>query len=185
MSNNKDFFDDMMDINRDGKFDGQDMFLNQMIYNEVMKNNKDNKSTYSSNKPSYSSSNNIKLSGCGAALYYLCIAFVALGLILFAAACCQKKKKKSSYSSYSTRRSYSNYSRRYSSSRNNSYSSRSSSYSSNGGYSYKSKSKSSSKSSDPYNAKDYYDADDLYYDYPDDFWDYEDAEDYYNEHHDD
>lgn len=130
-------------------------------------------------------SNNIKLSGCGAALYYLCIAFVALGLILFVAACCQACNKKSSYSSYSTRRSYSNYSRRYSSSRNNSYSSRSSSYSSNGGYSYKSKSKSSSKSSDPYNAKDYYDADDLYYDYPDDFWDYEDAEDYYNEHHDD
>ncbi|MCH5304001.1 MAG: hypothetical protein J1E41_03980 [Ruminococcus sp.] len=52
--------------------------------------------------------------------------------------------------------------------------------------SHRSKSSSSkSKTSDPYNAKDYYDADDFYYDNYDDFWDYEDAEDYYNEHKDD
>lgn len=35
---------------------------------------------------------------------------------------------------------------------------------------------------DPYNAKDYYDAEDFYEDNYDDFYDYEDAEDYYNEH---
>lgn len=42
----------------------------------------------------------------------------------------------------------------------------------------------SSKSSkkDEYNAKDYQNADDFYYDHYDDFYDYEEAEDYYNEH---
>ena len=42
-----------------------------------------------------------------------------------------------------------------------------------------------SSSSDPYDAKSYYHPEDLYYDYPDDFWDYEDAEDYWEEHQDD
>ena len=37
---------------------------------------------------------------------------------------------------------------------------------------------------DPYNAKDYSDEEDFYYDNYDDFFDYEDAEDYYNEHND-
>ena len=35
---------------------------------------------------------------------------------------------------------------------------------------------------DPYNASDYSDPEDFYYDYYDDFWDFEDAEDYWNEH---
>lgn len=34
---------------------------------------------------------------------------------------------------------------------------------------------------DPYNAKDYVDPDDFYYDNYDDFWDFEDAEDYWEE----
>lgn len=41
--------------------------------------------------------------------------------------------------------------------------------------------KSGTKKSDPYNAKDYYDAEDFYDDYYDDFYDYEEAEEYYNE----
>lgn len=40
----------------------------------------------------------------------------------------------------------------------------------------------SSKNNDPYDAKDYVDPDDFYYDHYDDFYDYEDAEDYYYEH---
>jgi hypothetical protein len=44
---------------------------------------------------------------------------------------------------------------------------------------------SSSKKSDPYNASDYTDADDFYYDHKDDFYDYEDAEDYYKKHKND
>lgn len=40
----------------------------------------------------------------------------------------------------------------------------------------------SSKNDDPYNANDYVDPDDFYYDHYDDFYDYEDAEDYYYEH---
>jgi len=35
---------------------------------------------------------------------------------------------------------------------------------------------------DPYNARDYSDPDDFYFDYYDDFFDYEDAEDYWYEH---
>ena len=37
---------------------------------------------------------------------------------------------------------------------------------------------------DPYNAKDYSNEEDFYYDHYDDFFDYYDAEDYYNEHND-
>lgn len=54
--------------------------------------------------------------------------------------------------------------------------------------SYYSRSKSynyssiSNVSSDPYNAKDYTDAEDFYDDNYDDFYDYYNAEDYYNEH---
>lgn len=40
-----------------------------------------------------------------------------------------------------------------------------------------------SSDTDPYNAKDYDDADDFYFENADDFFDYEDAEDYYNENH--
>ena len=42
---------------------------------------------------------------------------------------------------------------------------------------------SSKKSSDPFDAKDYDDPDDFYFDYPDDFVDYDDAADYWEEHH--
>ena len=40
---------------------------------------------------------------------------------------------------------------------------------------------STKKQSDPYNASDYSDPEDFYYDNEDDFWDYEEAEDYYYE----
>lgn len=43
-------------------------------------------------------------------------------------------------------------------------------------------SSSSGKKSDPYNAKDYSDAEDFYDDYSDEFYDYEEAEEYYEEH---
>ena len=42
---------------------------------------------------------------------------------------------------------------------------------------------SSSFGSDPYHASDYYDAEDMYEDYPDDFYDVEDAQDYWDENH--
>ena len=55
----------------------------------------------------------------------------------------------------------------------------------------KAKSKSTSKyvpkykedKSDPYNAKDYRNEEDFYYDHYDDFFDYYDAEQYYRDHH--
>ena len=46
------------------------------------------------------------------------------------------------------------------------------------------KSPSKKDDDDPYNAKDYSNEEDFYYDNYDDFFDYEDAEDYYNEHND-
>lgn len=46
-------------------------------------------------------------------------------------------------------------------------------------------SNSTKKESDPYDASDYSDPEDFYYDYYDDFWDYEEAEDYWNEYADD
>ncbi|MGN0115180.1 MAG: hypothetical protein ACI396_07615 [Acutalibacteraceae bacterium] len=48
-------------------------------------------------------------------------------------------------------------------------------------YNYKSYTKSRTTYADPYDAKDYVDAEDFYYDHYDDFFDYEEAEDYYNE----
>jgi len=45
-------------------------------------------------------------------------------------------------------------------------------------------SNSTTKESDPYDASDYSDPEDFYYDYYDDFWDYEEAEDYWNEYSD-
>lgn len=58
------------------------------------------------------------------------------------------------------------------------HSKRSSSWSSS--YSSGSK-KNNSTHNDPYNAKDYYDAEDFYDDYYDEFYDYEEAEEYYDE----
>lgn len=46
------------------------------------------------------------------------------------------------------------------------------------------KSPSKDDDDDPYNAKDYSNEEDFYYDHYDDFFDYYDAEDYYNEHND-
>ena len=42
--------------------------------------------------------------------------------------------------------------------------------------------KTTTKKYDPYDAADYYDPEDFYYDHYDDFFDYEEAEDYFYEH---
>lgn len=118
-------------------------------------------------------------SGCGTWMIIIAIAVIVLSVFGSCSKITSHKSYRSSYSSgYSSSRSYS------STYKSSSSSSKSSSISSSKPYSnYKSESKKSkSVSSDPYNAKSYYDAEDLYYDHPDDFWDYEDAEDYYNEH---
>lgn len=61
----------------------------------------------------------------------------------------------------------------------------SSSNNSNSSYSFTPyKSPSKNDDDDPYNAKDYSNEEDFYYDHYDDFFDYYDAEDYYNEHND-
>lgn len=122
--------------------------------------------------------------GAGCGTWCIIIVFVILALSAFGS--CSKNSHKS-YSSGSYRSSYSTSS--YSSSSR----STSSGYSTSGSKprtssSYKSYSRginSKSKSSDPYDAKSYAHPDDLYYNYPDDFWDYEDAEDYWEEHQDD
>ena len=150
-----------------------------LIYNGVMNNDKNN-------KPSYSGS---KSTGCSSpTIAAICIILAIIGWVWFIGKSCVSCTSKSSSSNYSytPRRSYSHsYSlRSYSS--NNTYSSRlSSSYSSHSYSVYSRKNKSSSNTSDPYNAKDYHDAEDFYEDNYDDFWDYEDAEDYYDEHVDD
>lgn len=149
-----------------------------LIYNEVMKNS-------NNNKPSYSGSKSI---GCSSpTIAAICIILAIIGWVWFigksCVSCTSKSSSGSSYS-YTPHRSYSRSysSRSYSS--NNTYSSRSSSsYSSRSYSTYSRKNKSSSKMSDPYNARDYYDAEDFYEDNYDDFWDYEDAEDYYDEHY--
>ena len=64
----------------------------------------------------------------------------------------------------------------------NSYKNQSNSSSSYSFTPYKSPSKKDDD--DPYNAKDYSNEEDFYYDNYDDFFDYDDAEDYYNEHND-
>ena len=178
MSNKKDFFDDMMDINRDGKFDSQDMFLNQMIYNEVMKDNNNGK-TYSTPKSCYTGSNPRITSSYSPTVTVILIIIAIIGWITFLGKTCSSNKK-TTYSSYTPRRTYSSYSSRSYSSSGNSYSSRST-----GTYNRYNSKKTTSRQSDPYKAKDYYDAEDFYYDNYDDFWDYEDAEDYYDKHCDD
>lgn len=120
--------------------------------------------------------------GCGGWIALICIAIAVISIF----GSCGKSSHKS-YSSSSYRSSYSTSSR---SSSNRSYFSSSSSSTSKPSTSstyksYSSSSKSKSSSSDPYDAKSYAHPDDLYYDYPDDFWDYEDAENYWEEHQDD
>lgn len=154
--------------------------INNIINTETMKNG-------STNKPVYSGSSSSR--GCSSpTLAAVLIILSILGWIYGIGSACVSScnsKSDSSYS-YTPRRSYSHsYSSRLYSS-NNTYSSKSSSsYGSRSYGTYSQKSKSSSKTSDPYNAKDYYDAEDFYEDNYDDFWDYEEAEDYYNEHSDD
>lgn len=61
----------------------------------------------------------------------------------------------------------------------------SSSKNSNNSYSFTPyRSPSKDNDDDPYNAKDYSNEEDFYYDHYDDFFDYEEAEDYYNEYND-
>ena len=123
-------------------------------------------------------------SGCS----FWLIIIIILALALSALGSCGKSSSK--YSSGSYRSSYSTFSHTSTSRSNNSgrsysgSSSSSKSYSSSSskpysGYSLSSKSKSTL--SDPYDAKSYAHPENLYYDYPDDFWDYEDAEDYWEE----
>ncbi len=185
----KDFFDDMMDINRDGKYDADDMFLHQMIYNEVTK--KDNDNSYSSSNKTYPDYKPVDVND-GFSMFLLVIFMIAgvIGIIMFFGcffeACSENFSSHKSYH-YFPGRSYSSYSSYSYSSNSNSFSSRNS-YSSSGNsysYSYNSNSSYQSKSDDPYNAKDYANEEDFYEDYYDDFYDYDEAEEYYNEHHDD
>ena len=150
-----------------------DGFLDYMIYQEVTG---DNGSTGNGYKP--------KSGGLGCAGWVVII-LLALGFFSLLGSCGKSstsKYSRSSYSSsYSSNRSYSNSSSTYKSSS----SSKPSTYSSGNSYGGYSGSRSKASSSDPYDAKSYAHPDDLYYDYPDDFWDYEDAEDYWEEHQDD
>lgn len=124
--------------------------------------------------------------GCGGWLILICL---VMGTVSFFGSCSKSSSKsyssgyRSSYSSsYSSKRSGSSGSCSGSSSRS-STSKQYSGSTSKPSYGYSSgSSKSKSSSSDPYDAKSYAHPEDLYYDYPDDFWDYEDAEEYWDEH---
>ena len=120
------------------------------------------------------------------------IIIIILALAPSALGSCGKSSSK--YSSGSYRSSYSTSSHtstNRSNSSGSSYSKGSSSsmsYPSSSSKSYSGNSfgnKSKSSSSDPYDTKSYAHPEDLYYDYPDDFWDYDDAEEYWEEHQDD
>ena len=124
-----------------------------------------------------------KNSGCGCGTIAVIICIVIAVVSLFGS--CSESSSKSYLSGYR-----SSYSSSYGSSRSNSSSygsgtsSNSKPYSSSSSKSsgYSSSSKSKNTLSDPYDAKSYAHPEDLYYDYPDDFWDYKDAEDYWDEH---
>ncbi len=184
---NRDFLDDMMDINRDGKVDSQDMFLNYMIYNENTKNDGNKTFSFPSSKnynnKSYNTGSTSSNSGCSAAITFILVALAIIGWLTFFGKACDNKK--SSYS-YTPRHSYSTYSSRSYSSNSDSYYSYSSSSNNYPSKSYGTYSRSNSykSGSDPYNAKNYYDAEDFYEDYYDDFDDFEDAEDYFDEYGD-
>ena len=158
-------------MNNQDNFD--DGFLDYMIYQEVTGKNE---STGNGYRP--------KSGGHGCAGLVVII-LLALGFFSLLGSCGKSstsKYSRSSYSSsYSSNRSYSNSSSTYKSS----FSSKPSTYSSGNSYGGYSGTRSKTSSSDPYNAKSYAHPDDLYYDYPDDFWEYEDAEEYWEEHQDD
>ena len=122
--------------------------------------------------------------GCGGWIALICIVIALISVF----GSCDKSSSKSYSSGY-----HSSYSSSYGSSRSSSssYGSGSSRSSTSKPYSsstskpssgYSAGSKSKSILSDPYDAKSYAHPEDLYYDYPDDFWDYEDAEDYWDKH---
>lgn len=120
--------------------------------------------------------------GCGGWIVPIIMVVAAISIFGSCGKSSHKSNSSSSYwNSYST-------SSRSSTSRSTSTSSSSTSSkpsTSNTYKSYISSSKSKSKSSsDPYDAKSYAHPDDLYYDYPVDFWDYKDVEDYWEEHQD-
>lgn len=126
--------------------------------------------------------------GCGGWIALICIAIALISIF----GSCGKSSSKSYSSGYRSIYSYSyGSSGRGSSSYGSGSSSRSSSnktYSSSTSKPssfYCSGSKFKSSSSDPYDAKSYAHPEDLYYEYPDDFWDYEDAEDYWYEYNND
>ena len=120
--------------------------------------------------------------GCGGWITLICMAIVAISIF---GSCGKSSSKSYSFGSY--KRSYSTSSHTYSNSNLYSGSACSSSLSDSKSnpsasseiYSSSSKTKSNF---DPYDAKSYAHPEDLYYDYPDDFWDYEDAEEYWDEH---
>ena len=162
MFNDNDFMGGIFDFNHDGKTTLDEKIVAYKIYEDVSKEeNTDKYKPFS--KPVYVDSGK-SCSGWITAIVIICL----MWMIVTISSSCEKSNSchSSSYHSYSS----SNYNR------NSSF----------GSYNYNSSSKSKkSASSDPFNAKDYYDADDFYEDNYDDFWDYEDAEDYYNEHQDD
>ena len=156
-----------------------DDYIEYRIFEDSFKSNKTSGSKPTSPPPIRMTKKSSDL-GCGGWIALICIAIVLISIF----GSCSRSSSKSYSSSY--KRSYSTSS--YSSSSRSSlsgYSSSSKPSTSNGYKTYSSSSKSISSSSDPYDAKSYAHPDDLYYDYPDDFWDYEDAEDYWEKHQDD
>ncbi len=182
MFNDNDFMGGIFDFNHDGKTTLDEKIVAYKIYEDVSKEESTDKYKPFS-KPVYVDSGK-SCSGWITAIVIICL----MWMIVTISSSCEKSNSchSNSYHSYSS----SNYNRNSSSGSYNSYSSKkyettdptTKKYT----YNYNSSSKSKkSASSDPYNAKDYYDAEDFYEDNYDDFWDYEDAEDYYNEHQDD
>ena len=184
--NYDDLFGTMYDFDGDGHSDITETY---MAYRMMTDDENDDSDTYNSKSVVQH-----RATG-GSGKFYLAVILIVLSIIgwiyfiVTQIVSCSSSSNKSSYS-YSHSHSYKSYSGSSSKSNSsaNSYHSKtesSSVQSTTKKSTYKSYSSKSSKSADEYNAKDYADADDFYYDHYDDFYDYEDAEDYYNDHYND
>lgn len=175
---NDDFLGGFFDFNSDGQTDLSEEYI---AYKMIMDSDDYSNDDYCSSSISGSSiSHTVKAVLC------VLLIILVIGWILKACESNSNSKTTNSYSrnyKHYSGSSYKSRSSTYSYQSNNTYSSAQPSTKKSTYKSYSSKPKSN-KSNDEYNAKDYVNADDFYYDHYDDFYDYEDAEDYYNEHAD-
>lgn len=175
----------MMDWNRNGKIDMQDRFITHQIIHD--------KTDYNHIKNSKKSNSNSKIPAILVAIFVImCVFAITNGIIVVTFWVADKVYFKENENSEHIIKNHNyeyndNYKddNNYGTSTYDSYNSQQSTQEKNERetekYSNTTHSNSNDITEDPYNAKDYPDVEDFYYDNYYDFFDYEDAEDYYNE----